>query len=150
MTFEPVRVAKGWGYELWAANSSLYCGKKLVFSPGTKCSLHYHEKKNETFYIQGGEGLLLISRQFAPGQLDVHFPKGLRIDSLKGTEFTDTWSRAKEILDLQVIPLFAGEIIPIPPRTVHQIISRSGLELFEFSTEHFDEDSYRIMRGTTL
>ena len=141
-----IRVPKGWGYELWIANSPLYCGKKLVFSPNTRCSLHYHEKKDETFYIESGEGLLLVSRQFAPGQLDAIFPKTFEFTS---EEFKNS-QRQKEFLDLQVRPLFPGEIIPIPPRTVHQIISRSGLELFEFSTEHFDTDSHRIIKGTQL
>jgi quercetin dioxygenase-like cupin family protein len=29
----------------------------------------------------------------------------------------------------------------------HQMIALQDTELFEFSTEHFDEDSYRIIKG---
>lgn len=49
---------KGWGYELWIANSDKYCGKLLFFNKGKKCSYHYHRRKTETFYIQSGKILL--------------------------------------------------------------------------------------------
>ena len=29
----------------------------------------------------------------------------------------------------------------------HQMIALEDTELFEFSTQHFDEDSYRILKG---
>ena len=29
----------------------------------------------------------------------------------------------------------------------HQMIAIEDTELFEFSTQHFDEDSYRILKG---
>ena len=48
------RQEKGWGYELWIHNSSDYCGKVLVIFAGKKCSLHHHELKKETFYLQSG------------------------------------------------------------------------------------------------
>lgn len=32
----------------------------------------------------------------------------------------------------------------------HQMIALEDTELFEFSTQHFDDDSYRIIRGDTL
>ena len=48
------RVEKGWGHELWIYNSSLYCGKLLVFNAGKKFSMHYHKKKQETWYVNKG------------------------------------------------------------------------------------------------
>ncbi len=48
------REEKGWGYELWIHNDADYCGKVLVVNAGKKCSLHYHERKKETFYVQTG------------------------------------------------------------------------------------------------
>ena len=45
---------KGWGHEIWIHNSPSYCGKILVVHAGKKCSLHHHEKKQETFYLQSG------------------------------------------------------------------------------------------------
>ena len=52
-------VPKGWGYEKWICNTEEYCGKLLHFIKGNRCSWHYHTKKDETFYIQSGEVLLI-------------------------------------------------------------------------------------------
>jgi mannose-6-phosphate isomerase-like protein (cupin superfamily) len=35
----------------------------------------------------------------------------------------------------------------IPPKLIHQIIALEDSDVFEFSTQHFDEDSYRILKG---
>lgn len=48
------RNQKGWGYEIWVHNSPEYCGKVLVVYAGKKSSLHYHERKQETFYVKSG------------------------------------------------------------------------------------------------
>jgi len=48
------RSQKGWGYEIWVHNSPKYCGKVLVVYAGKKCSLHHHERKQETFYVKSG------------------------------------------------------------------------------------------------
>ena len=45
--------------------------------------------------------------------------------------------------------LFEGESFHIPTGLIHQIIGLEYTELFEFSTEHFDSDSYRILAGGT-
>ena len=55
---KPEYHAKGWGYELWIHNDEEYCGKLLFFKEGKRCSLHYHEKKLETFYLQSGKMIL--------------------------------------------------------------------------------------------
>ncbi|MGF1451134.1 MAG: cupin domain-containing protein [Opitutales bacterium] len=44
---------KVWGTELWIANRS-FCGKKLVVRAGYRCSIHWHEQKDETFYLAAG------------------------------------------------------------------------------------------------
>ncbi|MFA6262882.1 MAG: cupin domain-containing protein [Candidatus Babeliales bacterium] len=51
-------VDKEWGHEEWIANTSAYCGKKLVFKGGYQCSMHHHKVKDETFYIQSGTVVL--------------------------------------------------------------------------------------------
>lgn len=48
---------KAWGYELWIANNELYCGKLLVFKKNGMFSMHYHMKKEETWYVSKGEFL---------------------------------------------------------------------------------------------
>ncbi len=47
-------VPKGWGFEKWINNSKEYCGKLLYFVKGKQCSWHYHELKDEVFYVQSG------------------------------------------------------------------------------------------------
>tara|TARA_Y100001951_G_C11243105_1_gene241741 strand:- start:332 stop:694 length:363 start_codon:yes stop_codon:yes gene_type:complete len=60
MTSSEIKIVpKGWGYEKWIANSELYCGKLLFIRKGHRCSWHYHKNKDETFYIQSGEVLLI-------------------------------------------------------------------------------------------
>lgn len=49
------KVPKGWGHEVIFVNNELYCGKLLVFKKGCKFSMHYHLKKDETWYISEGE-----------------------------------------------------------------------------------------------
>tara|TARA_R110001592_G_scaffold53050_2_gene162712 strand:- start:24827 stop:25189 length:363 start_codon:yes stop_codon:yes gene_type:complete len=40
-----------------------------------------------------------------------------------------------------------GENFYIYPGLRHQMLALEESELFEFSTEHFDEDSYRVLKG---
>jgi len=48
-------VEKGWGSELiWATNDK-YCGKLLKFNTGAKFSMHFHSKKDETWYVLNGK-----------------------------------------------------------------------------------------------
>lgn len=35
----------------------------------------------------------------------------------------------------------------VPPGLIHQIIALADTDVLEFSTTHFDEDSYRILKG---
>ena len=55
-TFKPRFVDKRWGSELWIANDALhnYCGKILYIEAGKSTSMHYHEKKHETFHVLEG------------------------------------------------------------------------------------------------
>jgi quercetin dioxygenase-like cupin family protein len=106
---------KGWGYELWIHNDEKYCGKLLFFKEGKRCSLHYHKKKHETFYLQSGKMLLRYSPE-------------------------------KEGMIKKTI-LTPGDVFEIPPRLAHQMIALEDSELFEFSTQHFESDSYRIEKG---
>jgi quercetin dioxygenase-like cupin family protein len=110
-------VSKGWGYEKWVVNKQEYCGKLLFFFKGKKCSWHYHKVKDETFYIQSGKIKLLWSN-----------------------DSTDK-SKANQTI------LSKGDVWHVKIGQYHQMIALEDTELFEFSTEHFDEDSYRIEKG---
>jgi mannose-6-phosphate isomerase-like protein (cupin superfamily) len=115
-------VPKGWGEERWLHNDGLYCGKILVVRQGKHCSLHYHQQKTETFYIQKGRVRM---------------------------ELTDLPSARREPpLIQEVHELKEGDCILLTPGLVHRF---TGLDeenlIFEFSTQHFDEDSLRIQKG---
>lgn len=43
--------------------------------------------------------------------------------------------------------LCRGDKFHIPVGMKHRMTALEDTELFEFSTEHFDEDSYRILKG---
>jgi mannose-6-phosphate isomerase-like protein (cupin superfamily) len=61
-SFEPTRVDKPWGWELIWALTDTYCGKLLFVSAGESLSLQYHERKDESWYVQEGRAELELSR----------------------------------------------------------------------------------------
>jgi len=107
---------KGWGRELWIVNSKGYCGKILEFNKNKRCSFHYHQLKDETFYLQ--QGLIELV-----------------------TSWEDNLETAQKII------LEPGNKYHIPQGLRHQIIALEESKLFEFSTTHYESDSYRIIKG---
>lgn len=57
------------------------------------------------------------------------------------------YSDEDEIALALEIVLSQGDKFHIYKGLRHQMIALEDTELFEFSTQHFDEDSYRIIRG---
>ena len=58
--------------------------------------------------------------------------------------------RLKDSIDAETIrefDLHEGECMDIPAGLVHQMQAIEDSELYEFSTQHFESDSYRIVRG---
>mgnify|MGYP005693176187 FL=1 len=51
-------VEKGWGSEFKFATNDKYCGKFLNFVKGAKFSMHYHAKKDESWFVNAGKFLL--------------------------------------------------------------------------------------------
>ena len=47
----------------------------------------------------------------------------------------------------KVVIMKPGDKLHVPPGMKHQMKARVDTELFEFSTQHFEDDSYRIERG---
>ncbi len=114
---EVYKVDKGWGYELWIENNEKYCGKLLYFSKNKKCSWHYHKLKEETFYLQSGRLLVRYG-----------------------------WD--EDINKSELLILQAGDSFHVPVGLKHQMKGlRKHNFLFEFSTQHFDSDSIRIIPG---
>jgi oxalate decarboxylase/phosphoglucose isomerase-like protein (cupin superfamily) len=126
-------VPKGWGSELWIWNDVRYCGKLLRFDSGKKCSLHYHKLKHETFYLQSGRLKVLLCplELFARSYVDGDCESWLSIVK-----------QNNGIHDMS-----PGDRLVIEPLMVHQMIAEAPSELFEFSTQHFDDDSYRLLKG---
>jgi mannose-6-phosphate isomerase len=50
-----LKIPKNWGEELIIENNDFYCGKILRFKAACKCSMQYHLKKDETWYILSGK-----------------------------------------------------------------------------------------------
>lgn len=64
-----MKTQKNWGHELLIHNKQ-YCCKLLVYEKNIASSLHYHERKHETFVVLSGE--FIVSRightvQMGPG-----------------------------------------------------------------------------------
>jgi mannose-6-phosphate isomerase-like protein (cupin superfamily) len=58
--------------------------------------------------------------------------------------------RVKDSPDSETIEEFeiaAGDCMDVPPGLVHQMEALEDAQLFEFSTQHFDSDSYRLIKG---
>ncbi len=109
-------VKKGWGYEDWICNSKLYCGKVLYFDEGKKCSWHYHDLKDEHFYVQDGLLRLYYS-------------------------WHDDISKATQVL------LSPGDSFHVEVGLRHRLEAIKASHVFEFSTQHFDTDSIRVIPG---
>ena len=114
---KPIHIeTKGWGREVWIANTPLYCGKILEMRKGKRCSLHYHKVKTESFYL-------------SRGKLTVRIKESPDWDGLEEFE------------------MVRGDCLDIPPGLVHQMEALEDAELLEFSTQHFESDSYRLVKG---
>ena len=114
--YKPEEHPKGWGKEVWMVNNELYCGKLLHVLKGKRCSIHYHKKKDETFYLLKGKILLELYEE--------GYPK-----KPTSTIFSE------------------GDAIHIPIGLSHQFIAREDATIIEISTQHFEDDSIRLVKG---
>jgi mannose-6-phosphate isomerase-like protein (cupin superfamily) len=48
---------------------------------------------------------------------------------------------------LEELELSQGDCMDIRPGLVHQLEALEDVELYEFSTKHYDSDSHRLVRG---
>ena len=53
----------------------------------------------------------------------------------------------EDIEQAEELELMPGMNFHIPQGLIHQMIAIEDSELFEFSTQHFDSDSYRVIKG---
>ena len=116
---QPNRVDKKWGYELWIHNDSDYCGKLLVFN---KCG----DKFSMQYHLKKKETWYVQKGGFIFNWIDVENGK------------------------LHTKVLAIGDSVLIDRGLPHQLEAMvDESTIFEVSTEHFDEDSYRIYRNTS-
>ena len=114
---EPKRVEKKWGHELWIHNDNQYCGKLLVFT-------HSGNKFSMHYHMIKNETWYVQEGAF---QFD----------------WIDTESAERCYTQLQ-----KGDVVYIEKGLPHQLTALTDNSIvFEVSTEHFDEDSYRIYRN---
>jgi mannose-6-phosphate isomerase-like protein (cupin superfamily) len=113
----PKRVEKKWGYELWIHNDTDYCGKLLVFSKSGN-------KFSMHYHIIKDETWYVQKGAF---QFD----------------WIDTENGERCYTQIQ-----EGDVIEIKKGLPHQLTALTEeATIFEVSTQHFDEDSYRIYRN---
>ena len=96
-------------------NNELYCGKILMFKKGCKFSMHYHLKKDETWFMLEGEFLY---------------------------RWIDT-----ETSDIYEEELKPGDVVRQFTRSTSPTHKHTDGSIIEVSTEHFDDDSYRVSKG---
>ena len=113
----PKRVEKKWGYELWIHNDTDYCGKLLVFN-------NSGDKFSMHYHMIKDETWYVQNGAF---QFD----------------WIDTENGERCYTQLQ-----KGDIVEIKKGLPHQLTALlDESTIFEVSTEHFDDDSYRIYRN---
>jgi mannose-6-phosphate isomerase-like protein (cupin superfamily) len=66
---------------------------------------------------------------------------------LQSGELLVKFSEGDNIEEAEEVILKPGDNFYVYPGLRHQMLALKPSELFEFSTEHFDEDSYRIIKG---
>src|SRR6185312_16328270 len=103
-----IRVDKVWGFEQIICNTPLYCSKFLHVKPGMQCSLHYHEIKDETFYVLDGQCDIRLGRDtisLQAGQT-VHVPPNTvhRFGSKDGCVLVETSTHHSDADTVRLIP----------------------------------------------
>ena len=113
----PKRVEKKWGYELWIHNDTDYCGKLLIFNKSC-------DKFSMHYHMIKDETWYVQNGAF---QFD----------------WIDTENGERCYTQIQ-----KGDIVEIKKGLPHQLTALiDEATIFEVSTQHFDEDSYRVYRN---
>jgi mannose-6-phosphate isomerase len=111
LTELPRRVDKPWGWELIWALTDAYAGKLLFVRAGQALSLQYHERKDESWYVQSGRAALELGHVGSTGV---------------GGELTE-----REI--------GAGDVFHFVPGTVHRVRALEDTLIVEVSTADLDD-----------
>ena len=122
-------IDKPWGYEKWIAEGSpnfKYALKEILFKSKFKSSLQFHEFKEETTYIQKGQGILH------------YYPQVINVKDWKSGQYSD--DEINSILtNLNKVELHPGMVYHIKPGTIHQVEAISDITIIEASTVELDD-----------
>jgi mannose-6-phosphate isomerase-like protein (cupin superfamily) len=99
------RVEKPWGHEIIWAETPRYVAKVLFIKEGQKLSRQYHNKKDETFFVETGEMTLEIGQDN----------------------------------QIQLLQMKPGDTFHCPPGTVHRMVGKTDVRIFEVSTPELDD-----------
>jgi len=106
------------------------------------------KKWGEEVIIHNGEdycGKILRFNKSAKFSMHFHIKKAETWYVSKGS-FRIRWIDTKNATEHEQI-LHEGRIVEIGRGDPHQLIALEDSEIFEVSTQHFDDDSYRIRKG---
>lgn len=95
-----LKIDKGWGNEVIWADTETYCGKFLNFHEGGTFSMHFHAKKDETWYVLRGK--------FKLKTIDTKYAEISETELVEG----DTW-RNHPLQPHQLICIEQGTIIEV-------------------------------------
>jgi mannose-6-phosphate isomerase-like protein (cupin superfamily) len=114
---KPKKVDKPWGYELWIHNDEQYCGKLLVFN-GKNSKFSMH------YHMIKNETWYVQSGSFE-------------------FNWIDTENAVRKTIILK-----EGDVVYIQRGQPHQLEAlEDNSTVIEVSTEHFNDDSYRIYKN---
>lgn len=135
-------VDKEWGSEDWLVNNDSYCSKFLNLKKGYQCSVHYHAIKDETFYVLEGmvELQVVNIRDFVTVVTPI-----LNAEEVEFIHETAMKNKVGILNGLQKVILKKGDQYRINPFLAHKFTAITDTaKLLEVSTQHMDEDSYRV------
>lgn len=123
------KVEKPWGYEKWIADGApdfKYALKEILFKSKFKSSIQFHEFKEETNYVQKGEGFLY------------YYP--ITVDFERYEEGGYSEEELDEILkNLKKEKLVPGMVFHVKPGIIHRVEAVTDLVLIESSTIELDD-----------
>lgn len=123
------KVDKPWGYEKWIADGSpnfKYVLKEIFLKSKFKSSVQFHEFKEETNYIQKGEGILH------------YYPNPINFEKYQNNEYSD--DEFNDILtNLKKQKLYPGMVFHIKPGIIHRVEAITDLTMIESSTIELDD-----------
>ena len=123
------KVDKPWGYEKWIADGSpnfRYALKEILLKSKFKSSIQFHEFKEETNYIQKGEGILHYN------------PAPINFEKYKNNEYSED-EFIGIMNNLKKQKLYPGMVFHIKPGIIHRVEAITDLTMIESSTIELDD-----------